>query len=399
MTTQNLSAQILSAQRTCPMDAVTQHQAIEQDAAGVFHIYGFEESRKILRSDAVKQAGFMAETVEQAGTALKHPPVLFLEGEEHHAHRTQTARFFTPATVQNKYRNLMENYANQLIAELKEKTVADLGELSMRLATEVAADVVGLTNSSRRGMTGRLENFLTGTGPKTFLSQLKNHWNMFLFYWQDVRPAIVERQKDNNFEDVISHLLSKKYSNTEILSECLVYAVAGMVTTREFICVAAWHFLENPALKAQYTNAAETERLEILGELLRLEPVVGNLFRRSTEDLEIVAGGTTTMIPQGSLIELHVYDSNSDERTVGENARVVCPQRNLPVGVQAPVLSFGDGHHRCPGAYIALHESDIFLQKLLALPIEIAQQPTLGRNDTVKGYEIRNFIVRLQAAQ
>ena len=59
-------------------------------------------------------------------------------------------------------------------------------------------------------------------------------------------------------------------------------------------------------------------------------------------------------------------------------------------------MSFGDGHHRCPGSFVALQESDIFLQKLLALPnLRIERAPDLGWNDTVKGYELRNFMLSL----
>ena len=85
-------------------------------------------------------------------------------------------------------------------------------------------------------------------------------------------------------EDVISHLLSQNYTDAEILTECITYAAAGMVTTREFISVAAWHFLERPELRDRYLATPEEERLEMLHETLRLEPVVGNLYRRATAD-------------------------------------------------------------------------------------------------------------------
>jgi hypothetical protein len=52
-----------------------------------------------------------------------------------------------------------------------------------------------------------------------------------------------------------------------------------------------------------------------------------------------------------------------------------------------------DGHHRCPGSYVALQETDIFLRRLLALDgLRIACTPTLRWNDLVTGYELRDCI-------
>jgi cytochrome P450 len=70
----------------------------------------------------------------------------------------------------------------------------------------------------------------------------------------DVQPAIKARRRQLQ-EDVISHLISQGYNDTEILTECVTYAAAGMVTTREFISVAAWQLLEQPALRTRYLAA------------------------------------------------------------------------------------------------------------------------------------------------
>ncbi len=60
----------------------------------------------------------------------------------------------------------------------------------------------------------------------------------------------------------------------------------------------------------------------------------------------------------------------------------------------AAMMSFGDGHHRCPRAYIALQETDIFLQHLLRLQgLQIVQKPSVTWNDLTQGYELRNFII------
>ncbi|MDO4239627.1 MAG: hypothetical protein Q4D18_05300, partial [Micrococcus sp.] len=62
---------------------------------------------------------------------------------------------------------------------------------------------------------------------------------------------------------------------------------AGMVTTREFLQMAAWHLFDRPALRERCLAAPGPERQAILLEVLRLEPVVAHLFRRAAQDLDL----------------------------------------------------------------------------------------------------------------
>lgn len=381
---------------------------VEQDAQGVWHVYGFEEARAILRNgSATKQAGFNADLITGIpGTVNK--PILYLEGKAHQQQRKQTARFFAPKTVSSSYRQFMEELADRLVDRLKRKKYADLSQLSLALAVQVAARVVGVTSSRFPGIDKRLDAFfrpdnhvrhrlpLPDWKPLTAARRLFHQRHILAFYWLDVRPAIRARKRQPQ-EDVISYLLSHDYSDTEILTECVTYAAAGMVTTREFICVAAWHFLEHPALRARYLAASEEERQEILHETLRLEPVVFNLFRRATVDIPLESQGKQIIIPAGNLINIHVDATNMDETIVGEEPQLLCPGRVLH-GDRVPsmVMSFGDGPHRCPGAYIAIQETDIFLQRLLSLDnLHIEQLPTLGWNELTTGYEIRDFRIAI----
>lgn len=380
---------------------------IERDAQGVWQVYGFAEARAILRSSATKQAGFNAEMIAQV-PGVTNRPILYMEGKEHHQQRKQTARFFTPKTVSTDYRQFMERLADQLVDELKRKKRVDLSQLSLTLAVQVAARVVGVTSSRLPGMDRRLDVFFhQRTSSPRILSLLR--WkplagllNIFhqrhalAFFFLDVKPAIQARRRRPQ-EDVISHLLSLSYSDTEIMTECITYAAAGMVTTREFISVAAWHFLEHAELRERYLAAPEEERLEMLHETLRLEPIVGNLSRRATADITLESQGQSITIPAGDLIQIHIYAANADEAVVGADPLLLCPGRAIAdERIPSMIMSFGDGHHRCPGSYLAIQETDIFLQRLLALDtLRIERTPTLAWNELTTGYEIRDFMISI----
>ncbi|BDP43577.1 hypothetical protein DAETH_35460 (plasmid) [Deinococcus aetherius] len=370
---------------------------VEVDDRGVYRVHAFGAAQGILRSEAVRQAGFMAEAAREMG-GLGRPPVLFEEGETHHEMRRGVARYFTPTQVAG-YGRAIAALADDLIAELARRGEMNLDDLSLRLAVGVAAQVVGLTDSRLPGLERRVIAFVEGGGDsepgsapdRGRLQGLRQQAQMALFFLLDVKPAIEARRRERR-DDLIGHLLDRGYGDVEILTECLTYGTAGMVTTREFISAAAWHLLRDPGLRADYVHGTERERHAILHEVLRLEPVVTTLYRRATG--EITVEGRT--IPPGSLLALNIQEANLDPEVIGEDSARLCPARPLPRGVQPQGLAFGDGDHRCPGAFLAIKESDVFLRRLLMWrDLEVVSEPRVGYNEVVKGYELRGFRIRL----
>lgn len=364
--------------------------AVEQDAAGVWHVRSFAAARKLLRSDSTKQAGFKAELVERLPEKGKIP-ILFLEGKVHHQQRKLTAPFFTPRAVDTRYRALMAGLADKVLGDFRAARRGELSAIGMEMAVGVAAEVVGLTDSRVPGLDRRINAFFAG-GLGEGGGRLWRIWQALVaqihlarFYWLDVRPSIAARKKAPR-EDVISHLLTQDYRGSEILTECITYGAAGMVTTREFITVCAWHLIEDDALRAHYLAADEPARHALLEEFLRLEPVVGTLFRRTTCPVAI----DDMTIPEGAMVEVDVRAVNADPAVSGEDPLTAQPGRCPADRAGGPVLSFGDGHHRCPGSFLAIQETDIFLTRLLAIPgLRFEQAPKVGWNDLVTGYELR----------
>jgi len=364
---------------------------------GTWKIQDFAGAREMLRHRDTRQAGFGIDQAVRMADKLRMP-VLYRDGPEHREHRRQTAKYFTPKRVDTAYRELMNRFADEQCALLRRRGEADLSELSFRLAVAVAAEVVGLTESGP-SMAKRLDRFFEekrGTpGWRNPLAAYR-HWrsslNIALFYWRDVRPAVNARRARRR-DDLISHLIGEGCTKADILGECITFAAAGMVTTREFITVAAWHLLTDDGLRAAYTEGAEKERVAILHEILRLEPVVSSLFRRTTAELQV--GGVT--IPAGARVDIGVAAANLDPAAVGTDAGGVCPGRPLADGVGDAGLSFGDGAHRCPGAYIAIQETDIFLSKLLALPgLTMVQEPASRLRAEIASYELTGLRLRLR---
>ncbi len=391
----------------CPMQSQsktayenhTPAAAIERDANGIWHVYRYAEAKAILLSEHTQQAGFKAELIWQMPTYM-NKPILFQDGEEHREQRLQTAKYFTPTTAQQKYLPVMERCADQIVAQFKRQGRANLNQLTTQMAITIAAEVIGLTNSPSEHITYHLNAILHnkldfGLGPSQVWSYLQVQWHLLHFFLLDVLPAIRARRKAPR-DDVISHLLSNNRRATEILAECIIYGAAGMVTTQEFISVAAWHCLQQPELRALMLGDDQERRYAFLHELLRLEPVIGLICRRAVADLTILSDGQTVNIPAGAFICLHIYGVNADELVTGAEPLRLQPARGLPKGVPGSVLGFGAGPHRCAGEFVAIQESDVFLRKLLALDgLRIEREPRVERNETIRGYELRDFIITL----
>lgn len=368
-------------------------------------VRSFPVARQVMRqSEGVEQAGFGAETLQRAGSGMR-PPILYLEGAPHRAQRKAAARLFAPKVTED-YRAMMESLSDDLVGRLRTDKAVDLSQLSLRMAVEVAARVVGLTNSSLNGMSRRLDSFFEGDpthvarDPRSLLASLRHSSALFRFYWLDVKPAIRARRRQavadgaHHGEDVISQLLEAGFSDLDILTECVTYGAAGMVTTREFISVAVWHLLDHPELLDRYRRADTDERLAILNETLRLEPVVGHLYRRTTAPLTVDTEDGPREVAVGTLIDLDVRAVNADAATVGAEPLGLCPDRELPRTVPPTVMSFGDGHHRCPGAPIAIMETEVFVSTLLKYDVVADQPPEVEWNALTQGYDLNAFWIR-----
>ncbi|GLF93298.1 cytochrome P450 [Streptomyces yaizuensis] len=371
---------------------------------GVWEVRGYEEARAVLRTTATVQAGLGVEMVSKIPKRIRRP-VLYRDGPEHREHRRQTARFFTPRRVDEHYRDVMVRVAQARIDRLRADGRAPLSDLSFDLAIEVACAVIGLTDS-RPGIKERLERFFPQrfgtpglTSPQGIYWMLRQNTNWLRVYLGDVRPAVRARRRVRR-DDLISHLIDDGCSDAEILGECLTFAAAGMVTTREFISAAAWHLFSDAGLLAHYRAADEPGRLAVLAEILRLEPVVGCLSRRTTEPLDLPgADGGRVTVPAGDRIDILLDHINVDERTVGEQPRCLRPGRTMK-DAGAPGLAFGDGPHKCPGLHIALLETDVFLSRLFALPgVRMASPPTIGFIEAIGSYELRHCVVEVDEAQ
>jgi cytochrome P450 len=364
---------------------------VAKDANGTWHVRGYAEARDLLKEELI-QDGFNAEDLRKAG----FDGVLYMSGEPHRQMRAAIAKYFSPTTVQNTHMATIQKTADELLGKLKQQKRLNLKELSRDMATVIATAVVGLEPT--KGLIRRLDVMLHA--PKMSENKLiakyqfyEGHYRRFAFFFADVLPAIRRRRK-NPQNDVISYMISKNKKPLEIWVECIVYGAAGLATTQEFILVVLLHCMKDAKLREIMLSDDMNARYEALNEILRLEPVIANIYRKAHEPVTVKTEGKEVTIPAHERIAFHIYDVNVDPKAVGEAPEKINPHRSMEKGVYRSMMGFGAGPHRCAGEHLAIAETDVFIHDILKIPgLRIESGPDIIRNDTVEGYEVNNLVV------
>jgi cytochrome P450 len=361
-------------------------------------VRSFSFARELLRDPTVLQDGAGADQVDVGNP--DHVPLFYLDGDAHKARRAAIMKFFTPNAVKKRHRPVMERATDELLTRLRATGRARLDEITFELAVAVVSEIVGLTESDQAERAQRIGTLLTLTfnrdrGLKAMLNKVRQVWHGYQFLAKDVRPAVRERKRQPR-EDVLSQVIEKGYSERAIVIECLTFATAGMVTTREFIVMVCWYMFDRPQLCQRFLAAGEDEQLLILQEILRLEPIAAMVFRRAGQDIETQAEGS---VRAGSRYSIDLRAVNSDESAVGTCPFAVDPERAKKQNGNGTFMSFGDGAHRCPGWQVALHETRVFVDRLLRVPgIRLERAPDMLWNSMVLGYELRNAVITCDRA-
>jgi cytochrome P450 len=356
-------------------------------------ITDFAAAREILRSPKVIQAGAGAGAMDHSQP--EEVPIFYIDGEPHRRRRSVIAKYFTLKAIESRYQPIMERTADRLLADFAKEGTGRLDKIGFRFAVAVAAEIIGLDHSDLEGITRRIEATInTDEDAKRAVKNTQDE-AIAAFYATDVQPAIDARRNDRR-DDVISRLLDEGCSDWFIRTEVRGYAFAGMMTTREFIVMAAWYFFEQPALLERFRAADKDEQLAIVEEILRLEPIVGYLRRRVVEDIDSPLCGH---IPAGATVTIDIRAANMDEAATGACPHLVDPHREKATAPGSGFMSFGDGPHRCPGAQLSLHEARTFLDRMVRLPgVRMEAKPRAVWFKPISSYELYDAVVACDKA-
>ncbi|MFF4445453.1 cytochrome P450 [Streptomyces sp. NPDC001502] len=194
---------------------------------------------------------------------------------------------------------------------------------------------------------------------------------------------IEERRKDPG-EDMLSQLAAASeeadgsMSTLEAISTAALLLIAGHETTVNLITNGMLTLLRHPDVLQRLREDPQLS-VPIVEELLRYEPPVQLLPRRSTLDDIEVAG---VNIPKGATVSLILASGNRDPK------RFEHPDRFDPDRGDIQHLGLGSGIHSCFGAPLARMEAQLALGELarrLENPRLLEDPPPYRQNAVLRG--------------
>ena len=247
-------------------------------------IQTFSDASTLLRSPSAAQSGA---GVSETGNLDEDKMTLFhLDGEMHRKRRAAVAPFFTLKAIKERYEPIMQTTADRIVGQIAAEKRVRLDKLAFQYAVAVAAEVLGLDHTDLPALTARIEDTINTDPSSNRPVKAESDNAVRKFFELDVLPAIGKRRDDRS-QDVISRMLDAGASDDLIHTEVRSYAFAGMVTTRELIVMCTWYMLDSSQLADQFRNAGVQEQLTIIDEILRLEPIVGYIRRRTRQEIDL----------------------------------------------------------------------------------------------------------------
>lgn len=361
-----------------PVYGVTGHADVVEGLQESRFVKNPEEALKIFGNvEAAKRAGFVL-----TGSGSKH--LLNSDPPDHTRLRRLVARAFSPRRIQ-KLAPRIEEIVNGLLDQLQDEPEADLVDgFSYQLSIMMICELIGVPSDRRADF--RKWSVAATTPPRDDATEnMQGAAALHEFLGEHIAARRIELEEvaEPDAPDVLSAMILAKeaddrLSDTELVGMAFLLLIAGHETTVGLISTMALGLAEHPDQRdlllkdpGLIENAVE--------EFLRFDgPVQRSTFRVAAEDVVIA----NTLIPQGSLVSMHIGGANHDPE-VFENADELDITRDIERHV-----AFGQGVHFCLGAPLARLEAQIAIGTLLrrfptyelaVSPEELQYQPTVVR--------------------
>ncbi|HVV21294.1 MAG TPA: cytochrome P450 [Pseudonocardiaceae bacterium] len=284
--------------------------------------------------------------------------ILQMSGREHSVRRALVAPAFRGATLQQRFRPVIERNAADLIDTFRATGKADLvADFARRFPINVIVDMLGLDKADHARFQRWYTSIIAFLGnlsqdPDVTAAGLRTH-DEFAEYM----IPIIHQRRTSPGDDLLSTLCAAEVDGTTMSDEdikafCSLLLAAGGETTDKAIASVFANLLRHPDQLA----AVRADRSLIpraFAETLRYTPPVHMIMRQPAEDVT-VSGGT---IPAGSTVTCLIGSANRDPARYGNPDSFDIFRDDLKVTTAftaaADHLAFALGRHFCVGALLA----------------------------------------------
>jgi cytochrome P450 PksS len=284
--------------------------------------------------------------------------MLFQDGAEHHRLRVLGNRGFTPSMLERSrpmVQAVVDDLLNKVLGAGRMDVAADFAQ---PLPALVIAEMFGIPAGDRhlfQEWSDALARFFGGNlGDPEQDARAANDAVVHLErYFLDL---LAERRTDPG-DDLMTLLLAGqaegRLSAEEVCSQCILFLVAGHVTTIDQMTNAVHAFLRHPG-QVQRLRDDPSLLASAVEEVLRYDPAVPFIHRIAAADVEI--GGKR--IRKGQVVYLGIAAANRDPAAFAD------PDRFDIARAENRHVAFAAGPHVCLGAGLARRELEVGLSTL-----------------------------------
>lgn len=365
------------------------------EKAGVWHVFSYADTARILGDQAAFSSDFSAITPAQEDVDLfirgnflrKDPP-------QHRKLRTLVSTAFTPRMV-DELAPRIAAITNELLDRMKGAEQIELvSDLAAPLPVTVIAELLGIPPEDRH-MFGRWADALVA--PESQTSFIPNEQRMRsmaavmremnLYCLKHIRSRRAQPRDDLTSKLLAAEVDGQRLQDEEIVGFVDLLLLAGHVTTTVLLSNTVLGLHENPDA-AEALRAKPDGLPSAIEEVLRYRTPLAPTLRRTTRQVQL---GYRT-IPANQMVLTWLASANRDERQFAD------PDR-FDIGRQPnPHLSFGHGIHFCLGAPLARLEARIALEIMLGRWSQLSVMPGVEFHDPRGIFGVKRLPLRLRWA-
>lgn len=290
---------------------------------------------------------------------------LAVDPPKHVKYRRVLDPLFSPRQIRPMTDELRRQVV-ELISAFRDRGRCDaMAELADVYPTQVFLEIFGLPLADRDRCMGWVrtinDNLQNGMMASPELVEAGEQLTAYL------RQAIDDKRSALG-DDLLSEILKSEgddlWSEDEIVGFAWLFCLAGLDTVTATMGFVVHHLATHPELQAQLRDDPELVAPTV-EELLRLETVVTNVPRVTTEDVEIEGH----LIPAGSVVLVMLGSANRDDDRFAHPDSLDVDQADVGH------FTFGGGIHRCVGSHLARLELRLAVEELLRLLPEFGPDP------------------------
>lgn len=321
--------------------------------------------------EALKDAGLIPtdpDVLKAIGSGpAVHDTLIRSDAPDHTRQRKVVSRWFTPRSINEKWRSIIAGIAAELFDESAVHGSFDaMDALAVPLPIHTVAAILGVPKERRKDFKRWSDAFVASLGRRLdtsqWLAKIEAQHEMGIYFLDELRDRQQKPRADlltliagaATTEDLDEARREGSITLLEALDMVEQILVAGNETTTQLLAVIVEQVIAHPELLDQ-VRADASIAPRIVEEALRIGSPVRGLFRFAASSAAV---GESDVAQGKWLIPLYA-SANHDEEMFDEPRTFRLGRPNVDKHV-----AFGIGPHFCIGAHLARAEALVFVTEL-----------------------------------